>query len=1220
MSNSNAINATSTVDNTTSGSASPGAAPDNAIKPKPAKRSWLKRIVRFILWSLLVLFVLLLIVVGLLSWLAGTDSGFSRVTKLANEHVPGLAITQSSGNLRTGFLAENISFANDAMDIQVSQLESEWRLGCLLEKTFCLDNIDIDELQLTTYPPTEPVPEPPARQGAIELPDITLPIAVDISNVSIGTFRFQAPGDAPVQVVNNIRLSARAEQSIITLDDVSLEYQQFATQLTGQVEIQGDYPLDLSLTVSADDILPDSVPEGEGDQPLKVVALLTESLADLAIDTQVNGLAQVSITGKVKPLELELPADILIVGETLGWPITSHEQIRAQGTRISAVGDMNDYTFSIETQLDGAQVPATGINISGIASPERVTVPDINIDTLGGVANGNALVSFDAPLTWSTRWNLANLDPSIQVPDLQGQLNGDIEASGSVADGKWSLNLNEAVIDGELKELPFRLDAKLSKGLDDVWDIERVLLNNDKNIIQAQGKVDDTIDLKADINLPQLQNFLPGLAGGFDANIVVDGDLSSPNINLDANADTIRFNDILVRALSINGDIEQLFLQDSKLDVTVGSVVAGENTISNTALSLSGERVEHQLTLKSQGPQDTSVDLALAGALDESFNWKGALNRVQAALPAHQLVLQEPAAIQWMNEEQRVSISAHCWSLTDESRLCLQDEFSTAPSGQTTITLDQYSLAQLNSLMPEQTTVAGDLGANIALSWGTAGPDDKQAVISAVVNNVAIEARDALGDPISLAFESISLDANANPKDVKANLSLISQELGTAQVNFQLDPSDPDSALDGAIDLQGLQVSIAEAFLPDFDEVSGTINAKGKWAGTITAPEFDGTVTLDAPVLRAEILPLPVTGGNITARIAGQSLNLDGQILSNEGKIDIDGRGSLDPQRWNVDVNLLGENLDVQSDPVQESTINHNINIAASANRIAVTGDISIPQAVIDVEELPEGASTVSSDVFIIEDIEEQPEAAPEAPAGNPNLQVNIDVSLGDEVGLSAYGLTANLTGDMDVRVRGNKPPQLGGEIRVVDGIFKKYGQDLQANGQVIFVGPVDGTRLAIDAIREIANEDRTAGLRIQGTVATPEITLFTDPSDKSQDAILSYVVLGRDINEASDQEADLLATAALALAIKGGQSLGGGVASKLGVEEFGLEARGSGNDKELLVSGRVSERILLRYGRGVFDAESTLYLRYDLTKKLYLEAAQGVQEAAADLFYSFSF
>ncbi len=1183
------------------------------------KRSWPWRLGRFAFWLLVILFALTLVVVGLLTWLAGTDAGFSRVTELANEHVPGLSISESSGNLRDGLQAKSIRFSNEAMDVQISQLQSDWRLGCLFEKKFCLDNIHIETLAFSSFA-TEEKPAQAARENAIALPEIVLPIDVDISNITIETLRFQPPDEAPAQTIEDVRLSVRVSQSTILLDEVALQYQQFSTQLTGKIDLQGDYPLDLSLAVSADDVLPDSVPEGDGNQPLRVEASFTQSLANLAIDTQISGLAQVNITATVQPLEPALPADIVIVSDALGWPISSRSQILAQNTRIAASGDIKDYTFSIESQLSGEQVPDTGITINGLANPERITVPGINMDTLGGSANGNALVSLDQPMVWSTRWRLENLDPSLHMPDLKGQLNGDFDASGVVRDGRWSLKLNEAVIDGELRELPFYLDAKLSKGLNDVWFIERFILNNDKNQLKAQGVVSEGIDLQADIKLPQLQNFLPGLAGGFEATLAVNGDVLNPDINVDASADVLRFNDILVRSLAIKGDIAQLFVENSALEVSVDTVRFGENTVRDAALSLTGERLDHQLTLSTRGPQDTAVDLVLAGALNDAFDWNGALDMLQATLPAHQLKLRDPAGIRWNHAEQRARVSPHCWSLSDASTLCLQDEFTNAPTGRTTLILDQYSLEQLNEFLPDGTTAAGQLGATVELSWGDAGPDDKRAVVSAILNDAQVQTQDALGDPLSVAYENIQLNVNATPTDARADLTLVSQTLGTAQIDVQLDPSDPDSGIDGAIDLQGLQLSIAEAFLPDFDEVSGTISAQGKLAGKLNAPEYNGTLELDAPVLRAEILPLPITGGRITARIAGQSVSLDGQILSNDGQIALDGRGTLDPRRWNAEVNLKGENLNIQSDPVQESTVNHDIQIAASARRISVTGNIRIPQAIIDVEELPEGASTVSSDVIIVEDIEEQ--APEEVAATSQNLQVALDVSLGEDVNLSAYGLTANLTGDMDVRIRGARPPQLGGEIRVVDGIYKQYGQDLKAEGQVLFVGPVDGTRLAIDAVREIENEEptRTAGLRIQGTVASPEITLFTEPSDKSQDAILSYVVLGRDINEASDQEADLLATAALALAVRGGKTFGSGVASKLGVEEFGLETRGSGDNTELIVSGRLNDRLLLRYGRGVFDSENTLYLRYELTKKLYLEAATGIQENAADLFYSFSF
>lgn len=1183
----------------------------------PSKRSRIKRFLIGCLWALL---IVALLVFALLAWLLTSDSGVKQVSRLANQHVPGLEISQISGTLRSGLNADQIHYKNDSIDVKANGLKSDWHLGCLLQSRLCVDQLHLDSVHISTQAPAQAPTEPPPRVDAIALPEIVLPLALELDTLTIDKLHFQAPGDVPEQVVENIQLTISAESSDIALQNLSLDYQDISAQLSGDATLSGAFPLDLSLVVNAQDALPDELPEGTGLQPLDLQASIGNTLESLQVNAQIRGSATADVTIQAQPLQPNLPADITLTSEELGWPLQSRSIVLARDARIKVSGDLNDYQFSIATDVSGEQLPDTRVSISGLANPERVTVPQINLGTLGGQMKASALTSLSKPIVWSTQWDMSGIDPSLQLPGVNGNLNANITASGTVNDGRWSLKIPQARVDGTLRDLPFELDAKVSKGLNDFWFIEQVLLSNDRNQLKAQGIVGDTIDIKSDINLNQLQNFMPGLAGGFDARINVQGDPVNPDITVDADADVLKINDILVRSLQIDGNIAQLFEDDSAVDVQVDTVRIGQNTISNTALSLNGSRAAHQLALNTQGPQDTALNLTLNGALDETLNWDAVVDSVQAALPAHNVTLADPVNISWNTAEQQANVQPHCWQIEEQAMLCLNEPFANSPTGRTSLSLNQYSLDKLDSFMPDNTAIAGLLEADVELTWGDAGATDKRAIVSARLNDAQLDTVDALGDPLSVTYESITLDVNAQPDDATAQLLMRSQSLGEASIELQLDPSNKDSDIIGRVDLQGLQVNIAEAFLPDFDEVSGTISAEGDVAGKLTEPVYSGTVTLNDPIVRSEILPLPITGGTVTARITEQQLALNGEILSDEGRVDISGRGTLNPDNWSAKVNLKGRELNVQSDPLQNSTINHDISIDATPRRIAVTGNIDVPQAVIDVAELPEGAATVSSDVVIIEEIEAVEEQAPTSEvASDSNLNVALTVSLGDDVSLSAYGLNANLTGDMDVRIRGARPPQLGGDIRVVDGIYKQYGQDLEANGQILFVGPIDSTRLDIDAVREIDGEDRIAGLRIQGTVATPEITLFTDPSDKSQDAILSYVVLGRDINEASDQESDLLAAAALALAVRGGKTVGSNVASRLGVDEFGLETRGRGNDTELVVSGRLNDRLLLRYGRGVFDAESTLYLRYDLTKKLYLEAAQGAQEAV-DLFYSFAF
>ena len=458
-----------------------------------------------------------------------------------------------------------------------------------------------------------------------------------------------------------------------------------------------------------------------------------------------------------------------------------------------------------------------------------------------------------------------------------------------------------------------------------------------------------------------------------------------------------------------------------------------------------------------------------------------------------------------------------------------------------------------------------------------------------------------------------------------------SDNLGSARVAANVDVDGEGMPIDGTIALDGLDIGVAKAFAPDLDDIGGTLAANGTLSGGATDPRFDGDVVLDSPVVTGEALPLDVTGGRVVAEVRGKRADIGGRLAAGGGEIVIDGNADWAREQWRADVTLRGDDLNVATDPLLESSVNHDITIRARPGDIRVSGTVDIPMADIDVADLPQGASTLSDDIVVIEDIEEQAEDVAAGgdlenvgavdPPGDTNLRVDVDVTLGDDVNLAAYGLTAGLTGDIGIALRSPNPVQLSGEIEVVDGVFKQYGQNLEATGRILFVGPVPATRLDIEAVRRIENEqtDRIAGIRIEGDVEQPDISLFTEPSDKSDESILSYIVLGRDIGETSDQEANLLATAALALTVKGGKAFGEGIADSLGIEEFGLETRGKGDDTELVVSGRLNDRLLLKYGQSVFEAQQTLYLRYDLAKNLYLEAAQGV-ESAVDLFYEFAF
>lgn len=1179
----------------------------------------MKKIVKWLGIVLLTLLLLLLIIVGAVYFLAGTDKGFSLTSSELNKRVPGLVLTGAEGNLVSGIKADDIKFENDSIKVDATGVKTAWSLSCLKDKVFCLDRVVIDNVDVQTFASDKPPQQSTAR---VELPEIALPVGANISEVLIKRLSIQLPGDAPPHVVHDIQLSAQANDNIIDISTLSARYDTYSADVSGNLTLTGDYPLDLDIALTAEDILPNDLAEGDGAQSAFGSITLNQSLKNLAIGVDIQGSISAALTGSVKPLEPNIPLNLKLSSPSIGWPLISQSMVSASNTALSIDGSLDDYNITFLTQIQGEQIPATTLQLSAIANTERATLPAVSVDTLGGSALGKANVSWSNGLNWDTDWTIENIKPEGFRPDLKGMLDGNIQASGSVVDGNWSLDLPKAAIDGQLQGYPFDLDIQLAKTLDNVWKIERAVLNNGKNNIKASGAVRDRWDIVATARLPELKKLLPGLRGSINADVTMKGVLEKPDVDLVASTAGLAFNDIDINGLSLKADIKELLGKDSSVTLALGTVVVGESTIRNGRFNFQGQRSEHSLALFADGPQATAIDLNASGSLNRTMDWAGSLDAVTLDIPAHIIKLDKPTSLSWNNSLKKFAVDAHCW-VTEGSRVCLENEVLAEPSGNAVVSLDQYALNRLDPFLPAQTNLTGQLSLDSNIKWGSDQPGGFSTVLTAAIKQGGAKVVDANDNIVEFTYDKLDLTTQVNPNEVNATIGLDSKNLGNAKVAFTLDPAQAQKPIDGSIDLQGFDIGIVQALLPDLDEVKGKLNIEGVLSGSLTDPRFDGEIIVDEPVIRAEILPLPITGGNITTTVKGRRAFIDGGLNSDDGKIIIEGSANWrELDAWSAQIRLDGDALNIQSDPIQESEVNHTIKIDVTPRNINIGGTIDIPMAVIDVGELPQGAATVSTDIVIIEDIEEETASkeAENSTSGGIPLRVDLDISLGDDVGLSAYGLTANLTGDISVLQRSPNPPQLGGEIEVVDGIYKQYGQNLEATGQILFVGPINQTRLAIDAVRTIDEAvERKAGIRIEGTVAHPETSLFTEPADKQQDAILSYIVLGRDLNDTNDQEANLLASAALALTVRGGRSVAGGIASALGVQDFALETRGRGDDTELVVSGRLNDRLLLRYGRSVFQPESTLYLRYDLTKKLYLEAAQNA-ERAVDIFYTFSF
>ncbi|MCF5826760.1 translocation/assembly module TamB domain-containing protein, partial [Pseudomonas syringae] len=422
----------------------------------------------------------------------------------------------------------------------------------------------------------------------------------------------------------------------------------------------------------------------------------------------------------------------------------------------------------------------------------------------------------------------------------------------------------------------------------------------------------------------------------------------------------------------------------------------------------------------------------------------------------------------------------------------------------------------------------------------------------------------------------------------------------------QIDPLAKDKTLSGDFNLSGLDISVARPFAPTVQKLNGRLNGSGRLSGSLLAPLVNGSVNLDGGEVAGPELPMELHDLKVQALIAGESVQINGGWKSGSA-----GQGTIGGQvAWGqslmVGVSLKGSQLPIDVEPYAAVEASPDLKISMQGERLAISGKVLVPKGTITVRELPPSTVKLSGDTVIVGQQTEQ---------GTPPLAVgmDIDVIVGqDKLSFSGFGLTANLAG----RVHIGDNLDTRGELNLNDGRYRAYGQRLTIRkARLLFAGPVDQPYLDIEAIRQ--TDDVIAGIRLTGSADQPTTEVFSEPA-MSQEQALSYLVMGRPLST-SGEDNNMVAQAALALGVAGSSSTTGKLADNLGIKDFELDTSGTGDKTNVVASGKITEKLSLRYGVGVFEPANTIALRYLLSKRVYLEAASGVA-SSLDIFYKRDF
>ncbi|MGY2275909.1 MULTISPECIES: translocation/assembly module TamB domain-containing protein [Pseudomonas] len=1212
--------------------------------------------------------VAILAVLLLALWtVLGTQAG----SRWALGRVPGLTVENFQGHLGGQWSADHLLWQQDSSRVELQAPTFDWSPACLLRMTLCINHLDVEQVSLQFPPSTE------ESSGPIQLPDLKLPVALQLGDVRVASLLFNGSEE-----LKGLQLAAHWTAAGLQIDSVHLQRDDLVLDLAGLLQPTGDWPLSATGNLS--------LPYAPGGAAWKV-ALKVEGdlLKTLKLDADSSGYLPAKLTGELQPLADNLPAQVHITADgfkpsadlpdtlqlnqldltakgdlsrgyqLLGKAVLPAEKgpvdlllqgrVDAKGAQIAGL-DLNagdkqslkltaqldwqqgfsadakidwldfpwhrlypvidepqvalrtfngeisykdgNYLGNLKADLDG---PAGKFNVVTPFSGDlkQIFLPELKLTAGQGKAEGHLNLQFADGIAWDTALDLSALNPAYWVAELPGTLAGPLRSKGEFKHEQLKLNA-DLDLKGRLRGQTAVLAAK-AEGAGEQWTLANLDIRLGDNRINGSGSLQQRLAGQIDIKLARLAQLWPQLRGQVNGRLDVAGSLNAPQGKLALKGQQLAFADNRLQNLTLDASLDSA--QRAKIDLKGSGIQSGDTQVGTLTASAQGDIKHQKVQLDLAGPL-VKLALALDGNLDKG-NWRGRLASGDVQAGGQDWKLQAPAKIERMADG-KLTFAAHCW-VSGPASLCGEDQ-RLMPEPKLRYHLKQFPIDSLAAFLPKDFAWQGKLSADLQLDLPDSGPKGVVAV-DASGGTLRVKDKDQWLD---FPYDTLKLETTLNPKRIDTQLSFRGGKLGELMVQAQINPLPKNKPITGNFSLVGLDLAVARPFVPMVETLSGKLNGNGRISGGLLAPQVNGNVNLVGGEISGPELPISLEGLNVQALIAGESVQLNGGWRSGKA-----GQGSLKGQiDWGqalvVDLSLQGSQLPVTVEPYAVLEVAPDLKISLKNDKLAIAGKVHIPRGDITVRELPPSTVKVSDDTVIIGSQTEE---------GKPPMAMamDIDVVVGeDKLNFSGFGLTAKVQGQ--VHIGDNMDTR--GELWLNDGRYRAYGQKLDVRrARLLFAGPLDQPYLDIEAIRK--TDDVIAGIRLSGSAEQPTTQIFSEPA-MSQEQALSYLVLGRPLSTTGEDN-NMLAQAALGLGLMGSAGVTSDLAKNLGIQDFELDTQGSGNNTAVVASGKITEKLSLRYGVGVFEPASTIALRYLLSKKVYLEVASGVA-SSLDIFYKRDF
>ena len=1159
--------------------------------------------------------VLLLLVGGAWYWLLHTESGARRVWQsVSSAEDYDLRVGVLSGNFGSGLLLKDFGFANESVDVGISDVELHAGIGL-----FPLE-IEVQSLSATGMNVRiADTPQSDESTGIGQLlHDLRLPVKLIVTAAEIHDIRLTGVLEDQPVILDSVVLAGD------WLDAIDIEQLRVAaadTEITTNVrlELTGSNELELNATMTSPVATarvsasghPDSYSlSASGDLSLsglnRLPFTITANGDTESVDVQpfviANGDGEVSATGRIDWRDgLSAIAGIKLVSVDVDKWLIGHEDsqlvngelnlvydggiLGIRDSRLILSGNSGPLTIDADLDTEGSienwsargriglstpEFPSGQVVLDGRGTNERFVVDQLAGELLGGTISGRAEFDWREALSWSASLSLENLDTAELNSDWPAILSGNVDAAGNQQPFLVSLDLSN--IHGSLRSMPLDASGQIDIR-DETITAAQLEIAHGGSRLSLDGQLRGDSGIEFDLLIDDVAHYTDGAAGTLIASGTAVLDAANPWLRIKAASDAISFGDYRVNDLSI----EDRGTGVLNAEIKTGLVSGPSLELDRTHIRVNVQR-EKQILNVTAAAADVELSLSVSGILDDwakPTKWSGQVNEFELVAPELSATLSR--STNFDIGDNGVLLEELCLAADDGAGLCSELSWSGSRGVDLRSRLESLPVNLINRIV--QTNLIFDQSISGHLNWQQSPDGSIDGSAQFLMTAGTIISTTNASDQIDTEEGRLSFDVS-DARLLTGEVSLPLSGIGRLEGEFDvLDVGDGlDSKLRGRLDADIPDIGLIDAMIPVVNLVSGRIQAIATIDGTVSNPVVAGDLSVSAGTANYLPIGLQLDEVELTGRMhESGDIELDGSFRAGEGRAYITTETVLlTTDVAGIDVTLRGNNLTLIDVPDINVIADTDVVIKYDGQTLELNGRVDVPHATVKPASYGVSKVSESDDVVIIAG------TLPDVPTDEDDdidLQMSgsVEVALGDDVNILLELAEADVSGTAVFTWTGGLVPIANGRYDI-SGQILAFGQRLEIDeGGLRFPNvPADNAIIRLRAIREIYGNTsiKYAGVLVDGPVRKPTVETFTNPLTTEERA-LTLLLTGSDFDY--EQGA--------------------------GAIDFGTY---------------IAPKIYASYGIGLFDRDNVVRLRYDLKRGFGVTATSGSKESGLDLSYRF--